>query len=86
MTKSEAITILEMWTSKNEEMDSILLNWGPETGIPNGLCGEDETYTGDPTYNFAMVLLKMVFKAVPEKAKSKRYEYLHKRLVEWEAL
>ena len=83
MTKTEAMFVLNSWTSKNEELDSVLLNFGPEM---NGLCGEDEIYTGDRTYHFAMGLLQMVFKAVPEKAKEKRYKYLHETLKNWEAL
>ena len=86
MNKTEAIVLLNLWTAHNEGLDEALLSFGPETGIPNGLCGPDEIYTGDATYRFAMELLQMVFNVVPEEAENPRYKYLHDKLVEYNKL
>ena len=86
MNRTEAIVLLGLWTSKNEEMDETLLSFGPENGYENGLCGKDEIYTGDATYRFAMELLRMIFNAVPEEAENPRYKYLHDKLIAYEKL
>ena len=75
MKKSEAMFILDKWTSHNESLDGVLLSNGPA-------CAEGH----DVTYVFSMGLLRFCFDAVPEVATNNRYEYLHKLLTEWEKL
>ena len=87
MNKTEAIVLLNLWTSPNEEMDEALLSFGPNSDPEYVFHSKgDFPYTGDATYRFAMELLQMIFNAIPEEAENPRFKYLHDKLVEYDNL
>ena len=87
MTKPEAMELLESLTMTHSNLSDHLLEWGPDSDPDYRYHSEsDGPYPGDMTYEFAMVLFKQIFKAVPEMARTKKYKYFFRKLTEYEVV